>query len=83
MSEVFPVHVVFELRKRAAFPAEGPRRETFRGGLVFKAHGLVYHSTLGWRVIKKKKQTCLLAVSCLQACRGERKASFITGVPRS
>ena len=26
----------------------------FRGGLVFKAHKLVYHSTLGWRVIKKK-----------------------------
>ena len=27
----------------------------FRGGLVFKAHGLVYHSTLGPRVIKKKQ----------------------------
>ena len=27
----------------------------FRGGLVFKAHGLVYHSTLGSEVIKKKK----------------------------
>jgi len=26
----------------------------FRGGLVFKAHRLLYHSTLGWRVIKKK-----------------------------
>jgi len=25
-------------------------------GLVFKAHRLVYHSTLGWRVIKKKKK---------------------------
>ena len=25
------------------------------GGLVFKAHRLVYHSTLGLRVIKKKK----------------------------
>jgi len=29
----------------------------FRGGLVFKAHRLVYHSTLGSRVIKKKKKT--------------------------
>jgi len=29
----------------------------FRGGLVFKAHRLAYHSTLGWRVIKKKKKT--------------------------
>ena len=28
----------------------------FRGGLVCKAHRLVYHSTLGVRVIKKKKQ---------------------------
>ena len=28
----------------------------FRGGLVFKAHKLVYHSTLGSRVIKKKKK---------------------------
>ena len=26
-----------------------------RGGLVFKAHRLLYHSTLGSRVIKKKK----------------------------
>ena len=26
----------------------------FRGGLVFKAHGLLYHSNLGMRVIKKK-----------------------------
>ena len=28
----------------------------FRAGLVFKAHGLVYHLTLGLRVMKKKKQ---------------------------
>ena len=28
----------------------------FRGGLAFKAHRLVYHSTLGWRAIKKKKK---------------------------
>ena len=28
----------------------------FRGGLVFKAHRLVYHSTLGLRVITKKKK---------------------------
>ena len=27
----------------------------FRGGLVFQAHRRVYHSTLGWRVIQKKK----------------------------
>ena len=29
----------------------------FRGGLVFKAHKLLYHSTLGLRVIKKKVDT--------------------------
>jgi len=31
--------------------------ERFRGGLVFKAHRLVHHSILGWRVIQKKKRT--------------------------
>jgi len=30
--------------------------QRFRGGLVFKAHRLVYHSTLGSRVIIKKKK---------------------------
>ena len=30
---------------------------TFQGGLVFKVHRLVYHSTLDWRVIKKKRYT--------------------------
>ena len=35
---------------------EGPYHvKRFRGGLVFKAHRPVYHSTLGLRVIKKKK----------------------------
>jgi len=29
----------------------------FRGGLVLKAHRLVYHSTLGSRVIKKKRRS--------------------------
>ena len=32
------------------------RVQRFRGGLVFKAHRLLYHSTLGLRVIKKKKE---------------------------
>ena len=30
----------------------------FRGGLVFKAHRLVYHSTLGLRVIQEARGTC-------------------------
>jgi hypothetical protein len=49
--------------------------ERFRGGLVFKAHRLVNHSTLGLRVIKKKKHledslrtTLLLAVAWLTPC---------------
>ena len=28
----------------------------FRGGLVFKAHRFVHRSTVGWRVIKKKRR---------------------------
>ena len=35
----------------------------FRGGLVFKADRLVYHSTLGSRVIKKKKEGLRFAKS--------------------
>jgi len=30
--------------------------QRFRGGLVFTAHRLLYHSTLGLRVTKKKKK---------------------------
>jgi len=33
----------------------GRNVKRFRGGLVLKAHRLLYHSTLGSRVIKKKK----------------------------
>ena len=41
----------------ASFPAASSVPvQRFRGGLVFKAHRLLYHSTLGWRVIKKKKK---------------------------
>ena len=31
--------------------------QRFRGGLVFKAHRLSYHSTLGLRVMTKKMKT--------------------------
>ena len=31
--------------------------QRFRDGLVFKAHRLLYHSTLGLKIIKKKKMT--------------------------
>ena len=40
------------------FPKPYTRRNVkrFRGGLVFEAHRLVHHSTLGWREIEKKKK---------------------------
>ena len=39
-----------------ALPHERRNVKRFRGGLVFKAHRLLYHSTLGLRVIKKKNK---------------------------
>jgi len=43
-----------------AFLDDVPLEETFwgeeRGGLVFKAHRLLYHLTLGLRATKKKKK---------------------------
>jgi len=33
--------------------------QRFRGGLVFKAHGILYHSTLGLRVIKRVSRCAL------------------------
>ena len=45
----------FEDSGVAAGYEEKPGR--FRGGLVFKAHRLLLHSTLGLRETKKKKET--------------------------
>ena len=47
----------------------------FGGGLVFKAHRLVYHSTLGLRVIKKEK------VGGAGPGGGERGAERARGTP--
>jgi len=52
----------------------------FRGGLVFEARRLLYHSTLGLRGMKKKKKS--------HVCEMGSKAfsdsgSLATGVPRS
>ena len=38
--------------------------QRFRSGLIFKAHRLLYHSTLGLRVIKKK--TCKATAGCIR-----------------
>ena len=48
MSEVAPPHALHR-RQRI-------HHLRFRGGLVFKAYRRVYHSTLGLRVVKKKKK---------------------------
>jgi len=47
-------------------PSSPPRppAQRFRGGLVFKAHRLVYNSTLGLRVIKKKKKSIVSHPAC-------------------
>ena len=42
----------------------------FRGGLVFKAHRLVYHSTLDWRVIKKNLYARASSLISLQVLEG-------------
>jgi len=49
---------MYNLYATTAVPQQkgGRNAKRFRGGLVFKAHRLVYHSTLGLRVIKKKKR---------------------------
>jgi len=44
----------------------------FRGGLAFKAHRLLYHSTLGWRVIQKKKKKHLRAPGVSRASAGRQ-----------
>jgi len=50
-----PEMLQHELRTLEHLGQDRGLRVWFRGGLVFKAHRLVYHSTLGWRVIKKKR----------------------------
>ena len=54
----------------------GRHVQRFRGGLVFKAHRLLYHSTLGSRVIKKKKKRSLSRRGCSSTeVRGGAKTS--------
>jgi len=43
--------------RRVHLESEWRDVQRFRGGLVFKAHRLLYHSTLGLREIKKKVGT--------------------------
>ena len=45
-----------EVGERVVHRRNQPSRTWFRRGLVFKAHRLLYHSTLGLRAIQKKKK---------------------------
>ena len=50
------VSVIKKKRRRGTHQLLHSNVKRFRGGLVFKAHRLLCHSTLGLRVIKKKKR---------------------------
>ena len=56
----------------------------FRGGLVFTTHRLVYHPTLGSRVIKKKETRrgpeCDALCACFEACVSQGVGSNVEGV---
>jgi len=60
--------------------------QRFRGGLVFKADRLVCHSTLGLRVIKKKKKKRSARQRLARSLRGSLQVflffSVITLQPR-
>ena len=46
------------LRLAATYSLSRVRLTVDYDGISFKAHRLVYHSTLGWGVIKTKKKDC-------------------------
>jgi len=51
--------------------------QRFRGGLVFKAHRLLYHSTLGLSVLKKKKGGTVR--NCRRSAGARSPASAVRG----
>ena len=57
--------------------------QQFRGGLVFKADRLVYHSTLGSRVIKKKKRRRLVDMEGIGPPGTTRTSAWSTGIRNS
>jgi len=52
--------------------------QRFRGGLVFKAHRLLYHSTLGLRIIKKREEKLGFEES-RRVARAARGGCFFSG----
>jgi len=68
---------------RAALARRRRRKvQRFRGGLVFKAHRLLYHSTLGLRVIKKKKSRRKLVARRGPETSFAVHSPFLTGADR-
>jgi hypothetical protein len=49
----------------------GGRVQRFRGGLLFKAHRLVYHSILALRVTKTKKRKIVRKIPFEVRCMGK------------
>ena len=49
------------LKLHQSYTGRRRNEQRFRGGLVFKAHRLLFHSTLGWSVIQKKREGAPLA----------------------
>jgi len=50
--------------------------QRFRGGLVFKAHRLLYHPTLGLKLIKKKKKLTATRFKELHSDLGNMRVRF-------
>ena len=61
LNQTVLTHQSLVTRRRGLLSIEeqllGRNVKRFRGGLVFKAHRILYHSTLGSTVIKKKKKS--------------------------
>ena len=57
MKTAHPELLITFLRALLEVPLLHINVQRFRGGLVFKAHRLLYHSTLGLRVIKRDEDS--------------------------
>ena len=60
--------------------AQDRQHQRFRGGLVFKAHIILYHSTLGLGVIKKKRPhqpSCCPADAMPSQCEARRQTRIL------
>ena len=73
-----------EQRYQFSIEEQLPRRNVkrFRGGLVFKAHRLLHHSTLGLRVINNKEEKSRGLSSTVRSRTNNLfdRASYITGL---